>query len=359
MSRAEFDDTISERIHDAAGGVEIANRSKEADNQLRWDGAERGFYEVYYLKWNDRASNTAAWVRYTLTSPLRGLAEPYCELWGIFFDAAEPKNHFAVKNRFAISKLSCGASPFELRIGDAQLRHDACRAKVVDAGSGRSLSWDVRFDSEDPTHRYFPSAWLYQHRFPKTKLLSPHCNARFSGVVETGDRRIEFANAPGQQTHIWGTKHAHRWVWGHCNAFEEDPGAVWEGLTAQLKLGPVASPRLSLFYLKAGGEVHHFNDLPRWLSNKGQWELGKWRFRFGNESIRVEGEIDAPYDSLVGVRYLDPDGDPLWCSNSKVAPIRLALHDAAGHRIGQLTSANTCAVEFVDRRIYEQVPVRV
>jgi len=359
MLRASLGDNIPARFDDAEGGAEIENRSKEADNRLRWDGARRGFYEVYYLKWNDRSSNTAAWIRYTLTSPLREVADPYCELWGIFFDAAEPRRNFALKKRFPISELSWSASPFALRIGEAELRHDTCRARIVDAGSGRSLAWDLRFDSADPTHRFFPAEWLYERGFPRTKILSPHCNGRFSGVVEAGERKIELADAPGQQTHIWGTKHAHRWAWGHCNAFEEDPEAVWEGLTAQLALGPFASPRLSLFYLKTRGEIHRFNALPRWLLNRAAWDLGSWRFRFENESIRVEGEIDAPYESFVGVAYMDPDGEELWCSNSKVAPIRLSLYDAFGKPIGELTSRTSCAVEFVDRRVYEQVPVRI
>ena len=34
--------------------------SKERDNLLVWDGRRQGFYEVYYLKWNDAASRTAS-----------------------------------------------------------------------------------------------------------------------------------------------------------------------------------------------------------------------------------------------------------------------------------------------------------
>ena len=79
-------------------GVHEVNE-KERANLLRWDGGSRGFYEVYFLKFNDAPSQTAVWLRYTLTSPRPEVGRPYCELWGIFFDARDPARNFAVKQR--------------------------------------------------------------------------------------------------------------------------------------------------------------------------------------------------------------------------------------------------------------------
>jgi Tocopherol cyclase len=336
----------------------MSSKSKQAENRLQWQGIRQGFYEVYYLKWNDPKSETAAWVRYTLTSPIPKLGAPYCELWGIFFDAKDPGNNFAVKNRFPISDLSWHDDPFSVRINDAELSQNAAHATITDK-NGRYLTWHLNFDSIGETHRYFPSDRFYKGAFPKSKGLSPHCNGRFTGSLDANGRVIGFTNVPGQQTHIWGTKHALRWAWGHCNAFAEDPDAVWEGLTAQIKLGPVASPKINLFYLRYKGKTYRFNGPSDWLTNKAQWELGKWRFSFRNDEIKVTGEIEAPYESFVAVTYTDPDGEKLWCNNCKVAPIKLQIFDNRGVPMGELTSKNSCAVEFVDRKTYDEVPVRI
>ena len=333
--------------------------TREQDNILRWDGRRLGFYEVYYLKWNDPNSRTAGWIRYTLTSPELNVAKPYCELWGIFFDVDQPSKTFAVKKRFPIFDLSWESNRFFVGIGGAELTMEACRGAIENGQSGNSLSWDLAFHSDSDTYRYFPSERYYRGGYPKTKGLSPHMNARFSGKVVANGRTIEMTDAPGQQTHLWGTRHAQRWAWGHCNTFVEDSEAIWEGLDAQIPLGPVNSPHFKLFYVKANGQEHFFNDLKYWVLNKSRWELGRWEFQLKNDQIKIEGMVHCEYDEMVAVTYTDPDGTKLWCNNSKVATIRMNLFDAAGKTLGSLSSPNGCAAEFVDRKIFEEVPVRV
>ncbi len=184
-------------------------------------------------------------------------------------------------------------------------------------------------------------------------------DARFSGSIEAAGRRVEFKDAPGQQTHIWGSKHALRWAWGHCNAFKEDPGAVWEGLDSQIKLGPLTSPHLKVFYLKTGGREYLFNAVPLWIKNKSDWRLGRWTFEAKTKEIRIKGEVSSRPEGFVGVTYADPDGGALWCNNSKVADIRISLFGPKGERLGELTSEKGCALEFVDRRTYPEVPIRI
>ena len=333
--------------------------SKERDNLLVWDGRRQGFYEVYYLKWNDAASRTAGWVRYTLTSPATKELKPYCELWGIFFDAEKPRRNFAVKHRFPIFDLSWKRDSFQIGISEAELTMDHARGTIRDGKSQNSFSWDLGICSKSETYRYFPSERFYTGGFPKTKGLSPHMNARFNGTVTANGRIIDLADAPGQQTHLWGTQHAQRWVWGHCNTFTEDPDAVWEGLDSQVKLGPFTSPHFKLFYLRTGGRTHLFNAPALWFRNRSRWDLGRWEFAFANSDICAEGIINCEYDQMVAVTYTDPDGQRLWCNNSKVASISLKLSNAQGDPIGTLSSPEGCAAEFVDRKIFQEVPVRI
>ena len=62
--------------------------AEERDNLTRWHPPQDGFYEVYYLKWNDPSQGIAAWLRYTLLAPVN--REPEASVWAVFFDAAHP-----------------------------------------------------------------------------------------------------------------------------------------------------------------------------------------------------------------------------------------------------------------------------
>jgi hypothetical protein len=330
---------------------------KERDNLLCWDGKKRGFFEVYFLKFNDILTRTAGWLRYTLTSPLRG--DPYCELWGIFFDVAEPGRNFAVKERFPIARLTREKNRFALRIGEAALSQNACSGSIHDSARGHSLSWDLQFDSAGASLHQWPYPWMYTAPFPKTKMKSPHLDARFSGTLTAGGKSYKLDRIPGQQSHMWGAQHGLRWAWGHCNTFRDRPGTVWEGLDAQIKLGPFKSPHMKYFYLKTGGREYWFNDAVKLFSNKSDWKLGSWKFEARNRDIRMRGEVTSRMEEFVGVTYTDPDGEQLWCNNSKVADLKLELFHSDGRPMGELTAEQSAAAEYVDRKTYPEVPIQI
>ncbi len=223
--------------------------SREADNRLRWD-KRPGWYEVYYVKLNELRTGKAFWLRYTLTSPAAG--EPFCELWGVFFDPQNPENNFVLKDRFPIDELSSEDSPFRVSVAGSELRLDSCRGSI--SHEDHSLAWELELESKDPPFRMFPHSIMYKTPFPKTKFTSPHQNCRLSGKLKADGKEIDVADAPGEQAHIWGTEHALCWAWAHCNTFEQEPDAVFEGLAPRIKIGPARSPHLSMFYLKYQGK---------------------------------------------------------------------------------------------------------
>jgi hypothetical protein len=332
---------------------------KEKDNLLRWDGEKRGFYEVYYLKWNHAQSHSAGWIRYTLTSPLLKAGEPCCELWGIFFDTKDPASSFAVKQRYSIDRLTWDRDRFRVGIADASLEMNHCHGSITDRERGNFISWDLEFDSKTPTLYYYPWKRFYSLPLPRTKVLVPHLDATFSGKLTASGRKIELEGARGEQTHLWGTKHNLRWVWGHCNTFEEDDSAVFEGADGQVKHGPVRSAHFKMFYIKTRDREHLFNAPLKWLLNRSKVRLGHWEFEAHDKQIRILGEISSDLDRFVGVTYQDPDGQPLWCNNTKIASIRLRLFHSDGRPISELTSQDGCAFELADRKIYPEVPIQI
>ncbi len=92
--------------------------STEEFNRRHW--REAGTYEVWYLTWNDPATDQGFWLRYLSEAPVEGPARG--ELWFARFDPKDPRRTFGIHKQFAPPTDS--AAPFALAIGDAKLGHD-------------------------------------------------------------------------------------------------------------------------------------------------------------------------------------------------------------------------------------------
>ena len=64
-------------------------------------------------------------------------------------------------------------------------------------GEDIEASWNLRFRDHSDALHHFPSEWMYERPFPKTKLLSPHPNVTFDGILQIGDERISIEEWPG------------------------------------------------------------------------------------------------------------------------------------------------------------------
>lgn len=305
--------------------------------------ASRGHYEVWYLTLADPATRTGAWIRYTLELPSPGApGEPEAGIWFAFFDAAEPRSNVARQEFHPHSAWRSSDDPFRLTIAGSELGHGWARGRLGEA------AWDLAWPVDQPAFFHYPRL-MYRGPFPRTKVLSPCHGAPFRGRIEVGSRRIDLAGAPGQQSHLWGTKHAHRWAWAHAGAFDGAPGTVLEGLTGQVKIGSFVLPYLSLASLRHEGETHSFNHLSAILArNRGRIGPGPaWRLEGRSRGARLTVDLSCREEDLVLVEYRDPDGSRIHCRNTEVAgarvllelpgrpPLRLEARQTAAFEIGQ------------------------
>ncbi len=335
-------------------------KPSERDNVTLWDGRQRGFYEVYYLKVNHLDSHTALWARYTLLAPRQRSSKPVAELWVVFFDRNDPARNLALKRTFPVTRATIGRHPFLLRIADAELRHGHAVGGL--AGDGNVITWELDWEPAAETFAHFPRPSLYQGGFPKTKVLAPNLSVPMRGFFALNGTTYRLDGAPGHQAHLWGTRQGLRWTWGNCNAFAEDPTAVFEALSAQVQVGPLPSPTLTVCALYHQGQWHRFNELGQWLTNRSRSELGQWELRAQGQDVRLVGHISSRFQDLVGVEYTDTDGSHLYCHNAKVGDMVLEIYRRAGGRWSlsdRLTSAGTTAVEWVMRQPDPRVALRI
>jgi hypothetical protein len=384
-------------------------------NALRWDGAP-GHYEVYYLSATDRGSGCGLWIRYTMLAPkwpggtgsgakdLGGAgsgaegqsdagssadrpgaegsggawseakdsggvgsgaerssdggsgAEATCSLWLMAMDP-ERRTVIGRKRSWPIAELTASTEPFELRIGPALLTDTGT------AGAFEDVAWDLRWRSRLAAAEHVHPL-LRRARLAKTVLTLPHPDLELDGTVSFPGRELRLDGARGGQAHLWGSKHAARWTWAHCNDFEAldgepRPGTFLDGVSVFVpRLGRELGPNTPVVGCFGGRDFRSIGPL-RVTRNASRFGLTSWRLAARDGGRRIEAEVDAERDQLAGVTYHDPDGQLAYCYNSETATMRVRVWDrdraaAEGWRlVEELAAPGRAHFEYAQR---ERVP---
>jgi hypothetical protein len=332
-------------------------------NALRWNGSP-GHYEVYYVSLTDRASGCGLWIRFTMVAPQPDTGEAAtCSLWFMAMDPADPSRNAGRKGSWPVSELVAHADPFRLEIADAFLAEDGM------SGGFEDVRWDLRWQPTLRPYRHV-DAKLEAARIAKTVLVLPHPDLSISGTVEWGGRTLELDGARGGQAHLWGSKHASRWAWAHCNDFETLSGepvaeAFLDGVSVYVpRLGREIGPSTPIVARLLGEDFEATGPL-QLLGADSVFALTTWQFEVRDGARRVIGEVDARREDLVGVTYHDPDGDLAYCYNSEVATMRLRIFDRTRAHFGGWTLRETLVApgrahfEYAQREPVQDVPLHV
>lgn len=308
-------------------------------------------YEVWYGK-VDLGPARALWFRHTL---LDGRVQE-CATWGLLFDGGSVHAGKQIWPLAAAAAHGVGLLPAELEPQRFAGRHTVFQvadSHLDDAnavGRAGDLEWDLTW--QDRGQRFEHTPWLVrQLGLTSTTFRSPLADLRVTGTVRCGEAVFPVNDATGAIGHLHGRRHADSWAWAHCNHFDGGDEAVFEAISARVRvLGQLTSP-LSSFILRVSGETHAFSSLRPWQKVRTAWGHGTWKFSAENRDVRIEGQLAAPDNGQVAlVTYTDTDGSALWCANSKLAALTLHVHDKRTGRRQTLSSSASAAFEEVDRR---------
>lgn len=287
-------------------------------NVLQWDGTP-GHYEVYYVSATDPASGIGLWIRYTMVAPMAGAAT--CSLW---FMAMDPAGAVRVgrKVSFPVDQLVAVPEPFRLTIGDSELSDRGM------AGGFEDVRWELRWEPSRAYEHVHPL--LRRGRIAKTVLTLPHADLSIDGTVAFGDRELTLTGARGGQAHLWGSKHANRWAWVHCNDFAGHEGDFVDGVSVFVpRFGREIGPSTPVVGRLLDDDFVANSPLAV-MRAPSTFDLTSWRFEATAGKRRIVGEVDAPRESLVGVTYNDPDGALAYCYNSEASSMRVSVFDKSG-----------------------------
>jgi hypothetical protein len=328
------------------------------ENRMRWDRRSAGFIEVWYATLNHSPTGAGLWLRYTISAPKRG--DPYCELWGFYFDPTGERS-LAGKLRHQIDQLG-GADGRDdgalVRIGNAWLSENHLEGEVT--RNGRSLQWSLDFDPAARCFQHIPAKLRRRVERRISTVCSPNLSVPFTGTVKLDSDVLEFDRDLGCQSHRWGRKHSQSWAWAHCSDFQEEPDAIFEGVAARASVGPVPTPTTSLLYLSYRGEDLIFNDIRSMLTARSHYEMPSWAFTARNERWKIVGAGRAQIDRMFQVGYADPDGSARFCANSEIASMALEVYartDSGWRHDQSLTAIGSAHLEFGRRDPFLELPV--
>jgi hypothetical protein len=280
-----------------------------------------GHVESYFLKANDPNGTRALWLKATIHASDRDPSRAVAEAWAIAFDRND--GHVAVKSGIPYESARFSTEALDIEIDGSTFTERRWKGRV--ATGERSIAYDVVISGEREPLVHLPFAWMYNRSFPGSKIVTLVPDARADGKVTVNGKTWILAGWPMTVGHNWGSGHAPRYAWGHCNAWEGGLALTFEGFAARIAMGPVLSPPSTMLFVQEGDER---------FARRGYFGLGpldeqttlrRWSFQSTRGSPRVRGELWAETDDFVGLYYPNPDGKMVYCLNTKLARAELVV----------------------------------
>ncbi len=320
-------------------------------NHSRFRAEKKGFYESFFLRANHPVKPQAFWIRYTVFEPADAARATIGELWATWFDG-EKGQHVSVKSVLPISECRFSTDRFYVKINSAELDDKHLSGA---AGENDVIEWNL-FYSGDSKPLFLLPYKMYGMGFPKAKALVGLPMAVFNGRLVVNGADINIQDWVGSQNHNWGVKHTDSYAWGQVAGFDNNPDTFLELATAQVKFGPVYTPRMTLMILRHKNREYRLNGVWQSLKAKGRFEFFRWGFASAAKTISIEGNVLAGKDDFVGLRYYNPPGGIKHCLNTKIAACRIRVEIDGKREV--LETASRAAFEiFTDDHHGHGVPI--
>jgi hypothetical protein len=325
---------------------------------VRYDG-RRGHVESWFLKANEPGGRRAIWLRHTIFARAEsaGRCHPkvpaQADAWAIAFD--RERGHVATKRtvsfdgaRFARGTLDVTVDGCELSLGHAR--------GALETGT-REMAWDLAVGPPRAAPIvHFPRR-LYETTLPSMKLVTPLSDARAKGIVtvrrSSGDPTEQWNvdDWPAMIGHNWGSGHAHLYAWMHCNSWDDAEDLVVEGFSARVRLGaaPLLSPMATAVFVRHAGERFDLGAFEGFGRNRGTISMRRLEINAARGDVRVDCDLGAETDDLVGLHYPNPRGGTTYCLNTKLARARVQIRSPSGRTVVATSRAAALEIGTRDR----------
>ncbi|NUO35829.1 MAG: hypothetical protein HOQ27_12320 [Dermatophilaceae bacterium] len=269
--------------------------------------AMRSGYESHYLRAVAPGGGLGFWLRHTVH--VEPDEPPLASTWFTLFDADAP-GPVAAKETVEGPPTS---DPHWVGIAGSTLGPTRATGSITPPPDRvhvhLPVSWDLTFLGE-PELEHLPSPWLYAVPLPRTKPVSLHPSARFTGTVTVGHRAVEVDGWQGMVGHNWGSEHAERWIWLHGIGFAGEPSSTWvDVVLGRVRVGGRTTPWVANGTLSVIGERRRLGGIARARATRVEERRDGARVHLpGRGGLAVDLEVVAPPERCVAWLYAEPGG---------------------------------------------------
>ncbi len=308
-------------------------------------GSGKGHYESRFVRLNHPDLPLAFWLRHTVRIPRDPCDQAVGEVWGIFFDG-QRKELTHLRRAWPLAQCLWGPRSSLWEIGTSSLAPASSRGQVL--ASGHPLLWDLHWkprQAERSAASVLLPRFFYDARIPTPKTLTLDPLAEFDGYLRVSGRHIDISGWTGSNNHNWGARHSESYAWSQVCGFDGEPGAYFEGVSIQPRMGSVQGPRATLLLLRLDGIEYALNGLVQALRTRSAWTRHTWTFDARSpDGLHLCGHVMARPELTVRLRYDSPCATVQTCENSKLAACSISL-SRPGQATRKLHAAHRAALE--------------
>ncbi|EKF74453.1 hypothetical protein A11A3_08530 [Alcanivorax hongdengensis A-11-3] len=283
-------------------------------------GDHGGHYESWFVRANHPSRPLAIWIRYTLfraadERPALG------EVWAVYSDG-EKGQTTALKEEFPLADCHFGRDGMDICIGDNRLIPGQLTGQLQHRQ--QHLAWSLDYDEGQAPLLLLPAA-LYDKRLPKAKSLVSRPGIAVNGTLTLDGETLSLQQWRGSENHNWGSQHTDRYAWGQVAGFDNAPDVFLECATAQVKLGPIHTPKLTVAALRVGDQTLLFNRPLKALAARAHYQPFRWQLNTACGQARLTVHMHSRNDRVAALTYYNPPGGNKICLNSKLAQVTATL----------------------------------
>ncbi len=280
----------------------------------RWN-KEPGFFEVWYLTFNDSKTGEGYWIRFTLVVPKNVMESPFLNLWFTAFK--REKIISVISENYKISE--CGFSDEKIQIKNSYLSSDITEGEVSD--KEHRIKWQLNI-GEGPELLHLPSH-IYQIPLLHSYLASPNISFEIKGKVEIDGNETEISGK-GTQSHIWGREMPERWIWAHTDNFENHKG-FFELISVESRFGPLGQVSSSRILLRFEEEEFSFLTLNN-IKFKECPVFPEYIFFATGKKYKIEGKIYSEKKNFIQYHYPMPSNKEVFCTNTECGSVNIVVY---------------------------------
>ena len=275
-------------------------------------------------------SRRAVWLKTTILARA-GKSSPVADVWCCTFDGITGQT-WGHRETVPLDQARLEGTPLEIEIAGCRFNLDPEQGTTEGylENERGSCRWDLTWRPVDgllgAPMSIFPFRWMLHTSLPKAKTVTPHPALVFSGTMEWSGDGISADNWLGMQGHNWGSEHTPRYAWGQCIFLEQGvPTCMMEGFSGRVAIGGKLTPPISALEVRYGARVYRFNHLLNLWNQEATIRYPEWHLKLKGSGGLAELRMKANPDEMACLGYVNPNGELLYCLNSKLADVHLKV----------------------------------